>query len=216
MNPYEILGIPEDADKNTIKQAYRELAKKHHPDKGGDPEKFAPISEAYSVLSDPEKKRMYDENGIYVKESLESLQKATEDKFSQIVELWLKIKITERYVKPFFNFALGKISENIDQAEEMIEDIEEKQEGLDAFKGFAEVSEGENIFNKTIRKMENELNQLIDAANKQIYMSRLLEKELKRYKFQEMDEKEVFKSIPDFKIRVDPAEFRSFYSGSGA
>ena len=35
MNPYEVLGVPEDADKQTIKKAYRKLAAEHHPDRGG-------------------------------------------------------------------------------------------------------------------------------------------------------------------------------------
>ena len=59
MNPYEILGIPEDADKPTIKKAYRKLAAIHHPDRGGDEEEFKKVSEAYSVLSDDQKRRQY-------------------------------------------------------------------------------------------------------------------------------------------------------------
>lgn len=58
---YEILGIPEDADEETIKKAFRELAKKYHPDlPEGDAEKFKKINEAYSVLSNKEKRREYD------------------------------------------------------------------------------------------------------------------------------------------------------------
>ena len=57
---YEILGISENASTDEIKKAYRKIAMKEHPDKGGDPEKFKQVNEAYSILSDPEKKRMYD------------------------------------------------------------------------------------------------------------------------------------------------------------
>ena len=64
---YEVLGVPKTADDATIKKAYRTLAKKYHPDANpGDAEaekKFKEASEAYSILSDPEKRRKYDQFG---------------------------------------------------------------------------------------------------------------------------------------------------------
>ncbi|KAG5191923.1 heat shock protein 40 [Tribonema minus] len=60
---YKVLGVPKDADDNTIKKAYRKLALKNHPDKGGDPDKFKEISMAYDVLSDAQKRKMYDQYG---------------------------------------------------------------------------------------------------------------------------------------------------------
>lgn len=60
---YDILGVSKDASQDDLKQAYRKLAFKNHPDKGGDPEKFKEISQAYDVLSDPEKREIYDRYG---------------------------------------------------------------------------------------------------------------------------------------------------------
>lgn len=64
---YEVLGVDKNADEATIKKAYRSLAKKYHPDMNpGDAEaekKFKEASEAYAILSDPEKKRQYDQYG---------------------------------------------------------------------------------------------------------------------------------------------------------
>jgi len=60
---YNELGVPKDTSTAEIKKAYRKLAIKHHPDKGGDPEKFKAISRSYEVLSDPEKRKLYDEYG---------------------------------------------------------------------------------------------------------------------------------------------------------
>jgi DnaJ family protein A protein 2 len=60
---YNILGVPKDASDADIKKAYRKLALKNHPDKGGDPEKFREISTAYEVLGDSEKKQRYDQFG---------------------------------------------------------------------------------------------------------------------------------------------------------
>lgn len=60
---YELLNVSKTADEAELKKAYRKLAIKHHPDKGGDPEKFKEITQAYEVLSDPEKRQVYDEYG---------------------------------------------------------------------------------------------------------------------------------------------------------
>lgn len=58
---YEVLGVPKTATAAEIKKAYRKLALKNHPDKGGDPELFKTITVAYEVLSDSEKREVYDQ-----------------------------------------------------------------------------------------------------------------------------------------------------------
>lgn len=64
---YEVLGIDRSADEKTIKKAYRKLAKKYHPDtNAGNAEAeecFKEVTEAYNILSDPEKKKLYDQWG---------------------------------------------------------------------------------------------------------------------------------------------------------
>lgn len=60
---YEILGVSRDASEDEIKKAYRKLALKEHPDKGGDSEKFKLISEAYGVLSDSKQREIYNRYG---------------------------------------------------------------------------------------------------------------------------------------------------------
>ncbi len=60
---YKVLGVEKSASKADIKKAYRNLAKKHHPDKGGDAEKFKKINEAYEVLGDDQKRANYDQFG---------------------------------------------------------------------------------------------------------------------------------------------------------
>ncbi|MEM4237956.1 MAG: DnaJ domain-containing protein, partial [Candidatus Nitrosocaldaceae archaeon] len=63
---YEILGVDRNASKDEIKQAYRKLALKYHPDRNKSPdaaERFKEISEAYAVLSDDEKRKIYDTYG---------------------------------------------------------------------------------------------------------------------------------------------------------
>lgn len=64
---YEVLGIPRDADEAMIKKAYRKLAKQYHPDSNQDnadaEQRFKEATEAYGILSDPEKKKLYDRFG---------------------------------------------------------------------------------------------------------------------------------------------------------
>eukprot|EP01043_Picozoa_sp_COSAG02_P015286 COSAG02_NODE_648_length_18943_cov_924.526746_6_plen_571_part_00 len=60
---YKELGVDKGASGAEIKKAYRKLAVKHHPDKGGDPEKFKNITEAFECLSDESKRELYDQGG---------------------------------------------------------------------------------------------------------------------------------------------------------
>lgn len=60
MDYYSVLGVNRDATPDDIKKAYRRLASKHHPDKGGEDAKFQEIQKAYEVLSDPQKRQQHD------------------------------------------------------------------------------------------------------------------------------------------------------------
>jgi molecular chaperone DnaJ len=62
-NLYDTLGVPKNASPAEIKKAYRKLAREHHPDQGGDEARFKEIQGAYDVLSDPEKRKQYDQFG---------------------------------------------------------------------------------------------------------------------------------------------------------
>ena len=64
---YQVLGVPRDADAETIKNAFRELALEYHPDRNKSPgatERFKEIAEAYGILSDPKKRAQYDSGGF--------------------------------------------------------------------------------------------------------------------------------------------------------
>ena len=60
---YDVLDLDRNASQDDIKKAYRKLARLHHPDKGGDPEKFKKVQEAYEILSDPQKRENFDRFG---------------------------------------------------------------------------------------------------------------------------------------------------------
>lgn len=65
MNPYDILGVDRYCSIDEIKAQYRILAHRHHPDKGGDPEIFKQINQAYDILTDPLQRQSYNDTGLY-------------------------------------------------------------------------------------------------------------------------------------------------------
>ncbi len=97
---YEVLGLNKNADQNSIKRAYRKLAKKYHPDTNAGnsaaEEKFKEVTEAYNVLSDEEKRKLYDQfghaafdgsmgnGGDYQEFHFEGSSDSMDDLFSQI------------------------------------------------------------------------------------------------------------------------------------
>jgi len=62
-DPYKVLGVERDTSQDAVKKAYRKLARKLHPDRGGDPEKLKRVNAAYHVVGDAKKRSLYDEFG---------------------------------------------------------------------------------------------------------------------------------------------------------
>jgi len=99
-NFYEELGLEKNATKSEIKSSYRSLVKQHHPDQGGEKEKFLAIQNAWETLNDPIKKEKYDRKIFSSSTSFDSLNKNWEEKFNskkynssikdKQVETWLK------------------------------------------------------------------------------------------------------------------------------
>lgn len=63
MDPYKTLGVRRNASAKSITKAYRKLCLDHHPDRGGDPTRFAEVQLAYECLSDAARRKVYDETG---------------------------------------------------------------------------------------------------------------------------------------------------------
>ena len=83
---YERLQLAPSASADEVRKSYRRLALKHHPDKGGKPETFKSISEAYAVLSDTERRRMYDATGEAELANLDELFGGLGDFFAAMME----------------------------------------------------------------------------------------------------------------------------------
>lgn len=68
---YDVLGVSKEATQKEIRKAYIQLSKEHHPDKGGNEEKFKEINAAHEILSDVSRRKIYDETGVTEKFSPE-------------------------------------------------------------------------------------------------------------------------------------------------
>ena len=86
MNLYEDLDLPKHCAFDDIKQQYRHLAGIHHPDKGGDPEKFKRIKFAYEVLMDPARRKLYDETN-----STHQAPKVEAEAITQLASVFFRI-----------------------------------------------------------------------------------------------------------------------------
>ena len=99
-NFYKELGLDKNATKSEIKSSYRSLVKKHHPDAGGEKERFLAIQNAWETLNDPIKKEQYDRNFFSSNSSFDSLNENWEEKLNskkhnssnkdKEVETWIK------------------------------------------------------------------------------------------------------------------------------
>ena len=99
-NLYEELGLKKNATKSEIKSSYRSLVKQHHPDAGGEKERFLAIQNAWEILNDPLKKEQYDRNFFSSSSSFDSLSENWEEQINakkynssikdREVETWIK------------------------------------------------------------------------------------------------------------------------------
>jgi curved DNA-binding protein CbpA len=74
-DPYALLGVARTASALAIKSAYRQRVQVTHPDRGGDPDEFIAVARAFSLLSDPEARQLYDQTGIVDEKGIEVLRR---------------------------------------------------------------------------------------------------------------------------------------------
>lgn len=89
-NYYGVLGVPRDASIAVIRTAYLELARKHHPDHGGDPVEFRAVGNAYEILSDPERRAQYDRGGQIIAFGAGAAREIASNVFYRIVRSMLR------------------------------------------------------------------------------------------------------------------------------
>ncbi len=102
-NLYEELGLQNNATQSEIKSSYRSLVKQHHPDAGGEKERFLAIQNAWEILNDPVKKEQYDQNFFSYNSSFNSLNENWEEKInSKKYNSSVKDREVERWIKEIY------------------------------------------------------------------------------------------------------------------
>jgi curved DNA-binding protein CbpA len=83
LNPYDVLRVPPTAEAGVVRAAYRALAWRHHPDRGGSAERMIAINEAWRILGDPFRRAAYDAGTL---ENLRSSKPSTEASSSTVID----------------------------------------------------------------------------------------------------------------------------------
>eukprot|EP00301_Raphidiophrys_heterophryoidea_P019763 c4618_g1_i1.p1 GENE.c4618_g1_i1~~c4618_g1_i1.p1 ORF type:complete len:279 (+),score=55.20 c4618_g1_i1:36-839(+) len=112
MNPYEVLGVPKEADEEAIKRAYKKLALRWHPDKNMDnreesERKFKKIGEAMNILSDTHKREMYDRFGTTDDTSMGHGQPHAEMSPDELFQMFFGPGFAMRGQGSFYHFEFG-------------------------------------------------------------------------------------------------------------
>ena len=146
-NMYEDLGVPKDVAPEDLKAAFRRAAQTHHPDKGGSEEAFKRVKEAYEVLSDPARRRTYDETGQTTAQP--SVEEEAESLLGHIFSQYLDSNETEDPIASMRNV----VSKSKTQQTNTLKDQERALKRISKLKG------------KLVRKDGgvNSLGQILDA-----------------------------------------------------
>jgi curved DNA-binding protein CbpA len=165
MNPYHVLDLPVDATAEEIKSKYKSLAQQYHPDKGGDAEKFKEINLAYSILSDPIRRKLYDETGIYKNEPNPKDQ-ALNDICSRLAHFLWKMNVdVEDLIQLLRNDIQNEknqINQKIDITKQTIANFKR------AVNKIRRKKEGENILQNFIKLQVKQQEDLLNNLNNRI------------------------------------------------
>lgn len=171
LNPYQVLGVDPSADAETIKAAYRRLAKAHHPDAGGDAARFAEATLAYDVLMDAKRRKMFDETGEIDQES--------EDNKDNAARQVLFDMLAHALMGEANPLAVDLVSQMDRNLQKQIEEIDKKQPGLQRAHERAEAlkkrftrkakkkTSEPNIFAEMLQRHQDQIMQAMDWHERQ-------------------------------------------------
>lgn len=187
-NPYIILSLPVNCTLEDIKVRYRALAKEYHPDIGGDPEIFIAISIAVDVLRDPIRRKLFDEQGIYMEESNESIRSTIIGKFTELVANWIEVTLQSSRDVNLSEFLETNTISAIQALNQQTINIDKMVAKLEKRRGEVTCDTDENIVLKVINRKLDELNGARQQAEREIYLVKMVAAECKKYSSKELQE----------------------------
>lgn len=125
MNLYDLLQIKSNATPAAIKNAYRGLSKKYHPDHGGSVESFMAIKKAYDILSDKERRKKYDSTGDVSEKTIDNGNAAVMEYISRVFEA-VYAQMDKMGVEPSEHDFLQSIKDTFDNEKDNLEKLEEQ------------------------------------------------------------------------------------------
>ena len=158
-NFYKELGLEKNATKSEIKSSYRSLVKQHHPDAGGEKERFLAIQNAWETLNDPIKKEKYDRKIFSSNSSFDSFNENWETKFnSKKYNSSIKDKEVEAWIKEIYTPINRLISQIIKPLNNEIKELSADPYDDQLMENFCKyislsqknIEKVEKIYNKTI------------------------------------------------------------------
>lgn len=176
---YAILGLAKEASPAEIKKAYRKASKLKHPDGGGSPEEFKRINGAYEVLSDPVKRKLYDDTGETNNEAIEEMTRQLAiGAFDRDVDpvIWMREQLT------------GAIHGHERDKKDGIRRRDQMRSRLDRFRKYnAEPSEASTIVNETIERRIADTERMIAQAESCILLNKACQEYIQTLKERPVD-----------------------------
>lgn len=174
MSHYDELGVSRDATTEQIKKAYRAKSREKHPDKGGPPDDFIPIAKAYEVLSDPDRRILYNSTGQDKRLPIETeVQNILMQGFNEALAQKNDIEIVG-----FVRGALEKVS---NQLPRQVGELKARKKKLSAKRGKIKTKSAVNIVHLIIdAELKNIEGQLLNIEH-QIKVTKECLKTLKTY-----------------------------------
>ena len=174
MNPYEVLGLSVECTQEEITIAYRTLAKKHHPDVGGDQTIFIQLSIAVEVLRDPHKRKLFDEFGIVMDATESMITTKVEELFADIINQWVDSQINsgkeinlQFFFETGFNANESQLRNTINKNTSLIKVLQKRKKSITTTDTFNKVTA---ILDKRI----NGLQSIVKAAEEEKHIMHLV------------------------------------------